>query len=182
VLLSCFSVFVAIFSFFLQKHCLSAEKSGIIQDINTKAPRQVCQKAGAQSAKGSRFKGARKSMVADHDIDRNTLKRALACFFCICGKSEDKSVQNGTAGSVAYMPVMHGRHCARCFCRDFENIARRYFLHNEEGECRYEKKKKRILSERKTKRNKEKENEKIICYFNERAHDSMLHANDGVRR
>ena len=121
-------------------------------------------------------------MAADHDIDRNTLKRALACFFCICGKSEDKSVQNGTAGSFAYMPVMHGRHCARCFCRNLENIARRYFLHNEEGECRYEKKKKRILSERKTKRNKEKENEKIICYFNERAHDSMLHANDGVRR
>ena len=42
----------------------------------------------------------------------------------------DKSVQNGIVDSFTHMPVMHGRHFARCFCRYSGNIASDISMHN----------------------------------------------------
>ena len=41
-------------------------------------------------------------------------------------------MQNGSIDSFASMPAMNVRRSARCFCRDFKNITRRYFLYNKQ--------------------------------------------------
>ena len=46
------------------------------------------------------------------------------------GAFKAKRVQDGIIDSLAHLPAMHGRRSERCFCRYFENITQRYFLHN----------------------------------------------------
>ena len=56
--------------------------------------------------------------------------------YVLCGGAfKAKRVQDGIIDSFAHLPAMHGRRSERCFCRYFENITQRYFLHNKKQPC-----------------------------------------------